>query len=225
MKYVPGPMVGLLSRSQGNTTAARNRGGAYIRNRVVPVNPNTDKQTVQRELLASLSSSWRDLTQAEREAWIALGLQMTRRDTLGQEYTLTGLQAYTSVNRNLILIGDDPTPTAPALDMPPDLTDVDVASLTAAAFTIDWTAALDGDWIVFEATAPVSPGRSFFPRSEYKLVQINDDTAEPPTTIHAAYLSIFGARAVGTKIGVRVRLISGAGFAGPAVLTSGIVAA
>jgi hypothetical protein len=84
MKYVPGAFVGVLSRSQGSTTASHNRFGAYLRNRIIPVNPNTSKQADARATLASNSSRYRTLSEGQRAGWAALGAQITRLDTLGQ---------------------------------------------------------------------------------------------------------------------------------------------
>lgn len=105
MKYVPSALIGRLSRSAGSTTAAHNRFGAYLRNRVIPTNPASAKQTAVRNSLATFSGEYRALTDAQRAAWTALGLNMTRTDSLGQVYTLTGLQAYISLNRNLYTSG------------------------------------------------------------------------------------------------------------------------
>lgn len=130
MKYVPSALIGLLSKSQGSTTASHNRFGAYLRNRIIPVNPNTGKQAAARATMASLSAGWRALSATERAGWTALGSQMTRLDSLGQTYTLTGLQAYTSVNRNLTTIGATLLTAAPALNPPTTLT---LVTLTASS--------------------------------------------------------------------------------------------
>lgn len=55
---------------------------------------------------------------------------MTRLDSLGQSYTLTGLQAYESCNRNLTFIGAATISNAPALSTPTTLTAI---TLTATA--------------------------------------------------------------------------------------------
>lgn len=116
MKYVPSALgVGQLSGKSGNNVASRNRNGSYIRTRVNGTNPNTALQQTARTTLANYSSNYRQLTQAQRDGWIALGAQMTRTDSLGQTYTLTGQQAYISVNRNLVTVGGTPTASAPSI--------------------------------------------------------------------------------------------------------------
>ena len=115
MKYVPGLLVGVLSRKAGSTVASHNRFGPYLRNRVIPVNPATTNQILYRTRLTGWSQAWRALTSTERAGWTALGATMSRLDSLGVSYTLTGLQAYTSLNVNLQVVGAGPLNDAPAL--------------------------------------------------------------------------------------------------------------
>ena len=44
---------------------SRNRGGAYIRTKVTPINPQTAAQVQARSLLTSLSQGFRSLSQAQ----------------------------------------------------------------------------------------------------------------------------------------------------------------
>lgn len=122
MKYAPSALIGRLSRSAGSTTAGHNRFGAYLRNRVIPTNPQTSAQTAARNTLANAAAAWRDVTAADQLTWTALGEQMTRTDSLGQTYTLTGLQAFVSLRRNVATYGGTaPTGAAPALNTPAGL--------------------------------------------------------------------------------------------------------
>lgn len=130
MKYVPSALVGQLSRSQGSTVASHNRFGSYFRNRTIPVNPNTGKQAAVRAQIAAFSAQWRTLSDAQRGAWTALGASMSRLDSQGQPYTLTGLQAFESVNRNQSTAGNATVTDAPTFVPPTALT---LVTLTASA--------------------------------------------------------------------------------------------
>lgn len=129
MKYVPSVLgVGQLSGKAGNNVASRNRNGAYIRIRVQGTNPATTLQVAARNTLSTYSSAWRALSEAQRSGWTTLGGQITRNDRLGQAYTLTGVQAYVGVNRNLVTVGGTPLSTAPNISTVP-------ASLASATVT------------------------------------------------------------------------------------------
>jgi len=128
MKYLPGLMVGELSGSAGNTTASRNRNGAFLRTRVMPVNPNTALQSAVRANLQGNAQNWKALTDAQRAGWTALGLLIVRSDSLGRTYTLTGLQAYISINQTLFQLGVAQVSSAPAYTSPANLLTVAVTA-------------------------------------------------------------------------------------------------
>ena len=53
----------------GGQVASKNRNGAYMRNKVTPVNGKSAGQVTVRNRLASLASGWRGLTAGQRLAW------------------------------------------------------------------------------------------------------------------------------------------------------------
>ena len=165
------------------------------------MNPSSESQAAVRTAFGGWSPSWRALTQAQRDAWTALGLQMTRTDSLGQTYSLTGLQAYVSANQNLDLLGEAPISVAPILNIP--------AAPASMVLTVDnspqtvsftFTPPDAGFIIVIEATAPVSAGRSFMPRSEYKRLAQLDDAETSPKTLTSEYAALYGTLPTGAKV-------------------------
>ena len=229
MKYVPGPLVGQLSRSQGNTTASRNRFGSYLRNRVQGVNPNTVLQTIQRNNLAELSALYKTLSEAARAAWAALGAQMVRQDSLGQSYSLTGLQAFTSVNRTRRLFGVADLLVAPALEDPGTLTTLsfipDLSALGATTILVTFTPTPlgAGNRLIIDATRPVSQGVNFLPRSEYRSMLRTADNPITGPDIAAAYIAAFGEPSVGQKIFLRARVVASTNFQGVPIEAQALV--
>jgi hypothetical protein len=218
MKYVPSLMVGQLSASAGSTTASRNRFGSYFRNRVMPVNPQSESQTVYRLRFQDLSSNWRDLSDEQRQGWAELGSEMVRQDSLGQTYNLTGLQAFTSLNLNRFLIGSALLEDAPAINTPPDdwdmslVVETDPGVSTTVTITSDLTLAA-GEFVVIEATPAVSPGITFVGRSQFKVIDVLSNAAwGSPENVGAAYAAVFGLPPVGDKVFVQMSVITAEGF-------------
>lgn len=118
MKYTPSALLGQLSKSAGSTTAAHNRNGSYLRIKVIPTNPRTSLTTFARGVVSAFASAWRTLTAAQRNGWAILGSAMLRSDSLGNPYTLSGQQAYISINRIIRLYGGTALTDAPALTTP-----------------------------------------------------------------------------------------------------------
>lgn len=227
-KYVPSPLIGRISRSAGSLTFAHNKFGAYFRNRVIPTNPVTGPQTAVRVDFGDHSSNWRALTQAQRDVWIAYGLNYVKTDSLGQTYSLTGLQAYVSVNRNLATYGLAAI-SAPGLYSPPSGLATAVGTADTAlggSFDVAYTAtplAANTKLFIF-ATRPLSAGINFQPNSAFKLIHVSAAAAASPADIFAEYTAIYGSLGVaGDKILLKALVVNSLGLAAPVLQFSTIV--
>lgn len=229
MKYVPSLMVGQLSASAGSTTASRNRFGSYFRNRVMPTNPQSESQTVYRLRFQDLSGLWRELSDEQRQGWAQLGEEIVRQDSLGQAYNLTGLQAYTSLNLNRLLLGLAILSDAPAIESAPEEFDLSLAVETdgmggdSVVVTSDLTLAA-GQFVVIEATPPVSAGITYAGRSQFKVISVLDNTAwGSPEDITTAYNAVYGPTPAGDRIFLQASALTTTGFRGTRRKTSTIV--
>jgi hypothetical protein len=182
------------------------------------VNPNTGKQATIRQQLEDLSEDWKTLSEAQRDAWTALGVQMIRQDTLGQSYTLTGLQAFTSLNMVLLQSGASSITAAPA--MPGGFPNFVFGAVTYQAggtgFDLAFTPTPIGGAfkVQIEATGPVSAGINFMPRSEYKRLESTALNGASPLDETAEYELIYGVPPEGSKIFYRGRVANADGFVG-----------
>lgn len=230
-KFTPGAIVSEVRNKIAATVFTKNKAGAAIRNRTTPINRRSTGQTNQRQQLASFSSQWRGLTQAQRDGWNAAAPSFPQQDNLGQTIFLTGAQLYSRCNLNLQLIGeaqidDAPNPTSfPVLAM---------GALAAAAGAGTFTAAFTptpvpaGYDLVVRATAPVSAGKSFVGNSQFRFLQTVAAAGTSPANIAAAYVATFGAitSKAGQKVFVEMFLIEiASGLAGIPVRGETIIAA
>jgi hypothetical protein len=87
------------SGSLGGTVYSRNRYGAYIRARSIPVNPNTDRQVAVRNVLRNLSIAWENvLSPEERAKWDEYASNVVWKNRLGDSVKLTGASHYLRSN-------------------------------------------------------------------------------------------------------------------------------
>lgn len=104
------------SGSIGGTVWSRNRYGAYIRNRSVPVNPNTDRQVAVRNIVRALTIAWQNvLTTAQRDAWDVYASNVTWLNKLGQSVNLTGLNHFIRSNTPRLQSGSDRVDDGPVI--------------------------------------------------------------------------------------------------------------
>lgn len=158
------------SGSTGATVYSRNRYGAYIRARSVPVNPNTDRQVAVRNAVRALTIAWQNtLTQDQRDAWDVYAANVTWKNAFGDSVNLTGLNHYVRCNTPRLPIA------RPRIDDAPIIFNLATAeqALSAVAseatqdFVIDGDDA--GDWIAdpgsvqyYSMGMPQNPSIKFF---------------------------------------------------------------
>jgi hypothetical protein len=217
MKILDVPQSG----SVAGVTSSRNRFEQYQRTRAIPVNPSTSYQGQVRARLAANASAWRDLTANQRAGWTDLGLQILRTDSLGQTYSLTGLQAYAMVNQNNLNAGNAIVSDAPALQTP-DAILTCTPTLTAAAFSLAYTPTpLAANERLFAYIGPQrSAGRQY--ESDVRLIHVSAAAAASPANVLAAYTARFGVPVVGNRIFIELRKYYLGFLSGP-LFTSAVV--
>lgn len=141
---------------------SRNRSGAIVRNRAVPVNQPTPIQTAYRAAFNTVVQSYRNLTEAQIDLWTSWSSGLSALNSLGESYTPSPEQAFMTQNMNLIAAGQSLI-TTPPVGTPelPTLDDFKIDAGTVAAGVIaslDITATSStGAFCVVEATMPHQP--------------------------------------------------------------------
>lgn len=163
--------------SQNGLTFSRNKGGAYVRQKVSPVQPVSEFSSRARAIFAALAQRWAtDLTQSQRQAWIAFASTHTFVNVFGDAITLSGIAMYQSVNRALGQVGkpyiDDPPETfsVPAITDSAIAGTVDGGVLTALTQTSHASDTPPTDYTVYVfATPPLPPGVTP-QKSDFRLI-------------------------------------------------------
>lgn len=211
------------SGSVGGVTSSRNRFGQYKRTRAIPVNPRSGAQGVTRSRMSANAALWRTLTGALRAGWNDLGLSMVRSDSIGQSYSLTGFQAFCSVNNVLAADGGAGVTAAPGLVTPTALL-TGALTATAATLSLAFTTTPLGAGVkcVVFASPQRSAGRAF--EGDFRQLLASAAAAASPLDLFAAYSAKFGAPVVGNRIFVSA-ITSVSGFKSGALITSAVVTA
>lgn len=214
--------------SVGGATYSKGRFGPILRIKVSPVQPRSAAVLTVRALFATLAKRWANtLTDVQRAGWNSLSAANPRTNVFGNSITLTGLQLYESVNRNLQVVATPVIDDAPPnLDVTNLLTITPAAADTGDTFTVAYTATPLGadDHLVIHASGPFNAGRSFF-GSKLKYIYVSSPAAASPANIHAAYIAIFGALRATNKIQVRAFIIRATNGAASTPLSSDIIVA
>lgn len=136
--FTPGPTVAAVSGSIGGTVYSRNRYGAYMRFRAVPVTSTTEKAIAAKNRFAAATTAWQELTDAQRASWRMWALSNPIVGALGFSQTLTGHAAFTGNHARLSVWGFPTITDPPITPAPTPLTAVSVVAdktLGTAAIT------------------------------------------------------------------------------------------
>lgn len=151
--------------SQNGLTFSRNKGGAYVRQKVSPVQPNTPAQRLVRQNFSTNTKLWSGtMTAAERAAWMAYALTYPYTNVFGDSSVLTGLAMSVAKNQVLAQVLVAPILTPPvdnsvtAIPTPSAAT-INHTTPTMSITTPAQAAPADTDYYVF-ATPGLPAGRN-----------------------------------------------------------------
>jgi hypothetical protein len=190
---------------------SRNQFGAYVRNKVTPVNPQSSRQTVVRDRLTTLSKRWSGtLTPAQRAAWIGFAGVNPYVDVFGAKITLTGLAMYVAINGVLLNTGLTPMDTPPADLAVAGLNSCSIVASAAGgtvAITFDPTPLGASTALYIWGTQGLASGRGFF-KPFYRYVGISADNQATPYAAGTDYVAKFGSMVQGQAIGFLVSVVN-----------------
>lgn len=208
MKVQWGMMMVAGSGKLGGQVASTNKGGPYLRTKVVPHNPQTVSQQAVRSLLTNVSKTWSTLTSAQIAAWNAVVGSWQTKNTLGNTMTLDGKNLFTKLNINLANVGEAQIVDPP---LPAELSIITGLALTATApatMSLAWTSGAvpaTEAWLT-RATVGVPLGK-FFVKNLYRVFKTIAPAATTPSNLAAAYTAKFGDLVSGQRVFVSVEQI------------------
>ncbi len=203
-------LISEMRNKLNGSVFARNRGGAYLRTKVTPVNPQSIAQVAARSLLTQFSQNWRSLTQAQREAWSSVVNQWATTDVFGDVQNPSGQNLYIRLNINISIAGGTPINTPPTPVGAEALTDISLDAAEGAG-TFDVAFAPDpvplDHALVIDSTANLSPGISNA-SAQFRNIAVVAAAEVSPADLSAEQTAKFGALVEGQKIFVRGKLVN-----------------
>lgn len=215
-------LLASLSGSMNGMTAARNRYGAYLRNRTIPVNPRSAAQESARDRMTQLVTAWRDeLDNDTRSAWTTYAANSPVVNRVGDRVFLTGLACYVRTNSMRLQAGSTRLDTAPTQYGEIALGAVTVAP-TAGQATVDVTPTASAAWNVTSgfalvALSPPQPLSVNFYTGPFRFA----GTIAGPSASSTAITNPFGTQPSGSKTFARIRAFEPGGRVTPPTIASG----
>lgn len=207
MKTKFGSIIVAGSGKIGGHVASKNRGGAYLRTKVTPINPRSTFQANVRNRFIGLSQAWRGLTQDQRDAWNAATADYARTDIFGDLRNPSGINLYQRLNNVLENIGESAINLPPAPSAVQALTAVSLSGTIAVpTLSLIINEIMDADTaLIISATPPLSAGKTSV-KAAFRQIDVAFGAVSEVLDIMDAYVAKFGSLGeVGQKIFVRVQ--------------------
>lgn len=226
-----GPAISSISGSIGGTTFARNKSGAYARQRTKPVNPNSVRQVAVRAIMSACRTIWfGTLTAAQRAAWALYANNVPMINRLGDTVNLSGYNMFTRSNAAKINAGLAAETDAPTtFSLPEQDTNLAASGVTgtqkiSVSFdnTLDWAKEAGGQMLIY-AGAPQDTTRNFFNgpwRYAGKIAGASPTAPTSPALIDTPF-----PIATGNKLWVKARILRADGRLSSFFRCEGVVAA
>lgn len=200
-----------LRQKIGGVVYARNRGGAYVRTKVTPINHHTAAQNTIRANMTTISKRWGSvLTDLQRLAWTNFAQAFPTTDQFNQTLILSGLAIYVRCNQTSMATAggfiDDP-PADQNVGHPKafgiqTLTAPNILDLT------DWNISdAAGQYFALWATPPLSPGRNSF-TPFYHRFYIQLMPPPDPLSVGPNYVVRFGNLIAGKKVAIQLQILN-----------------
>lgn len=211
----------------GGHVFTKTKSGATMRTKVTPVNPQTSAQASARSRLGGNSQGWGLLTEEQRETWQNRAKETSKTNIFGDQYFPSGKNLFTSVNNNLVMIGENVLPVAPEFFPLPFITQMSIlATATPKSIVLDIisSGSVAGNMLVVEATKGFSPGKFNFDGSFRQIAIVTADGIPSATELADMYISKFGILQKKTKVAFRCYYINiSTGMSSPRFSTNAIV--
>lgn len=185
----------------GGHVASKNRSGAYLRTKVTPDNPQSTNQMLRRSQLAGLSSSWGELSEEQRNAWIGAVDEFPYNNVFGDSVKPTGKNLYVGLNLNLLHINKSVIDNPPTPGEVVEMENFGIGVQTPAGLTIELSSPLENAVKVF-ATPVLRPGVNFV-KNKFRFIGVLPKGSSDKMPLETMYANRFGSPQEGDKIGLK----------------------
>jgi len=219
-----GAIVVGMSGKLGGHVFATNKGGAYMRTKTTPNNPQTSYQSAVRATFAQISSAWSSLTAAQRASWNSAVDSFKKTDIFGDLKVPTGKALHQRLNQNLLLKG------SAILTLAPNPAEVLTATLTSIAvddfdvFDVNFASTPASGSVLVYTTPSLSQGTEFV-KNKLRYISTTNTIAAGSLDIGADNKARHGAPTLGSKVFIGIRFMNAGGQVSPMQIVSTTVTA
>jgi len=209
----------------GGQVFSKNRGGAYVRTKVTPTNPQSVNQTVVRQLFGTIAQLWSTLSNTVRSEWNSAIEEWKTTDIFGDLRTPSGKALHQRLNQQAQVAGYGAIASPPAkLEMVSGVVTAGQLAIGVAEITITGAYAGADARVMLYATPQLSQGTKFV-KDKLRNVYNSVANAFTPADAYDAYQTRFGVPTVGDNVYLGIVYVLPSGQASPIQIIKATVVA
>jgi hypothetical protein len=203
--------IAQLSGSTGKTTYSKTHAYFISKTKSAPGSVHTFTRTVsqanQRVQFGQVSALWKTITNAQRSAWDAFALDITKHNIFGASYTSTGFNLFVQLNVNLLNISQA------TISDPPDTTTVgqmtsfvmEASSSTPQSWNLqqEGSSGTNPTSYMIYMSSEQSVGRKYC-KNAYRYCGYYNDQWSFPFDLFTYYLNVFASIPWRSKVFVKL---------------------
>lgn len=200
-----GHVIGAISGNLGAMNFAQGRQGLYVRKRATKCDRQTERQLQQRVLHQSVKSTWRNLTDKEKETWKAAAKTWHRTNRLGMTTIMSGSQLHAQLNVMAYRWGFGPFNLPPNMQVLPRLNDVNFEVTLPNTYTVSgWGDALLTPFLLQIQTARPVSGTPVHPVKHWRIT-FNSSFYATTFFLKPYFIAQWGEPVAGEYVYLRIR--------------------
>lgn len=203
--------------SHGGATFSRNKGGAFVRTRIVPTHPATANQGMSKVAMVMLSKYWSStLTPSQRAAWNTYAATNPTVNRVGATTLLSGHQMFIKLNGSPSRFGDTILASPPTSNAVGSVASIGIVAVSGSPgslhVTIHESGATGTDFAIVLCSPPLSPGKFYVSSQLRQIGHVVTLGSSVPLT--SPYNAQFGdtPTSAGQQIILRVAIINTANY-------------
>lgn len=212
---------GQIKGSIGGTTYQQGPYGTVMRNRTVPVNPNTGRQVRVRTAMAFCSNEWLNMSSGDRIGWESYAANTPWLNALGDTVILPARQHFlrrATLQYSILqllaqpIVIDPAPPAAPGLPPTVALTVAADVSASTVIITAETPEPIATESLIVEWTENVPPTRNYY-NGPFTRTFVEIGAPTLPTTIATGLTLLLGYQTI-----LRTRYIDASGRTSTALI-------
>ena len=201
--------VSEIRNKVGSVVYSRNRHGNYVRDYVIPTNPNTIYQQEQRDRFKDAAEAWGLLTTQQRTDWANAAKLYAKEDIFANQYSSHGFNFFVQVNTSRLLVGSSISTTPVVFSRIPLFGQMVVESFWLSGIvniSLANSTLTSSQAVVISATPALSSAVNYF-ANKLSVIKVVNNATTLPVNIYTEYLAKFGTPAINSKIGLSVYVV------------------